>query len=168
MQQPPDRARLRQLAQFLQRAPFLTYLMIRVFRASRARFTAGVVGVVMNDENKMLLVKHVFHPEPSWGLPGGWMERRERPEAALVRELQEELGLEVTVEEPLVIETGHLYATHLDMAYLCRAQGPVQRLSMELLEYRWIALAEIPPLFPFHQLAVEAAAKRIVDEVEQV
>jgi 8-oxo-dGTP diphosphatase len=162
MHLPTNRAGLRRLALLLQKAPFLTHLLIRVFRVSRARFTAGVVGVVMNDENEMLLVKHVFHPEPSWGLPGGWMERRERPEVALVRELKEELGLEVTVEQPLVIETGYLYPSHLDVAYLCRAQGPVQHLSIELLEYRWIAIEDVPPLFPFHRVAVEAAAQRIV------
>lgn len=118
------------------------------------RFTAGVVGVVMNREEKILLVEHVFHPQTPWGLPGGWLERGEAPILALQRELREETGIQVSICYPLLIETGYYYRTHLDIAFLCRAESDVSCLSSELLDYRWASLDDLPPMLPFHRAAI--------------
>ena len=52
----------------------------------------------------MLLVRRAVNPAKGmWALPGGYMDAGEMPEAALRREVLEEVGLAVTVEQLLAI-----------------------------------------------------------------
>jgi ADP-ribose pyrophosphatase YjhB (NUDIX family) len=137
-----------------------------VFRISQARFTAGVVGVVLNDSGQILVVEHRFHPEMPWGLPGGWLNAGESPANALRRELQEETNLSLRVLIPLAVESGYYSKSHMDIAYLCHSQQSVIRLNGELSSYRWVAPEEMPRLLPFHQVAVKAAIEfRLKQEV---
>lgn len=74
-----------------------------------------------------------------WEFPGGKVEPGERPEAALIRELREELGIEVAKAclAPLTFAS-HAYTDfHLLMPlYVCRRwQGTVQALEGQALEW---------------------------------
>ncbi len=151
----------------VRRAPWLAALLIAAIRRTRARFTAGVVGVIVNPAGEILLVEHVFHARTPWGLPGGWLERGESPADGLRRELREELGLEITVGQPLLVATGR-HGAHLDIAFLCRANGSIQQMCVELLDFRWTPCSELPPLAPFHRAAVEAACARGVAKDDTV
>ena len=54
--------------------------------------TLGVRAIIRNEQGQILLVKHTyFH---GWHLPGGGVETGETCEAALERELAEEVGIE--------------------------------------------------------------------------
>ncbi len=147
----------RRLAQALRRMRWSASVLRYLVRLIRARFTSGVVGVIFNAEGEVLLVEHVFHPQYPWGLPGGWLESRESPDKALEREVEEELGLPITVLRPLLVETGQDYKTHINIALLCRADGNVRHLNSEVLAYRWVNPEALPPMMPFHRAAVEAA-----------
>jgi 8-oxo-dGTP pyrophosphatase MutT (NUDIX family) len=128
---------------------------MRLWRWRQARFSAGVAGVVFNPAGQVLLVEHVFHPSAPWGLPGGWVDRREDPAGALRREMHEELALDVTVGPVLLVELEH--SSHLDLAYLCTANSGIGRLSGELLDYGWFNVADLPRLHRFHYRAVRRA-----------
>ncbi len=80
-----------------------------------------------------------------WELPGGKLEPGETPEAGLVRELNEELGINVRPADlqPLSFAS-HAYADfHLLMPlYLCRNwRGSVQPLEGQGLA--WVAAADL-------------------------
>jgi 8-oxo-dGTP pyrophosphatase MutT (NUDIX family) len=145
------------LAQVFKKIPLLTDAMHLVLFLTQPRFTAGVIGVVYNDNDEVLVVEHAFHPRHAWGLPGGWLAPGESPPLGLKRELKEELGLDAEIICPLAIETGYFLKSHLDIAYLCRSRGDIGGLSYELVSYRWVSARAIPELLAFHQLAVEAA-----------
>ncbi|MAB14996.1 8-oxo-dGTP diphosphatase MutT [Parvibaculum sp.] len=75
-----------------------------------------------------------------WEFPGGKVEAGETPEASLIRELQEELGIDVTEAclAPLSFAS-HAYETfHLLMPlYVCRRwEGRVQPLEGQ--ELNWV------------------------------
>lgn len=76
------------------RMPFNRLKNWIVYRAQE-RFLASVLGIITDDEGKIMLLKHEYRSEP-WGMPGGWMEQ-EQPEQAMKREVMEETGLKVEI-----------------------------------------------------------------------
>jgi ADP-ribose pyrophosphatase YjhB (NUDIX family) len=59
--------------------------------------------VVLNKDNKILLVRHKKGNQRYWVLPGGRLEYGETFEECAVRELKEETGLDVEVERFLFL-----------------------------------------------------------------
>lgn len=59
--------------------------------------------VVVNKENKILLVRHKKGNQRYWVLPGGRLEYGETFEECAIRELKEETGLDVEVERFLFL-----------------------------------------------------------------
>jgi len=111
-----------------------------------------VVGLIHNARGEWLLCKMpldrgVFPGQ--WGLPGGGIEAGEQAEAALRRELREEVGLEVSEIEPLLFTDG-LYTKRFPggasrpiymifLVYKCQAADEVVTLNPEFEQYAWVA-----------------------------
>lgn len=76
-----------------------------------------------------------------WELPGGKVEPGERPEAALVREIAEELGLEVTVEEWLDHGEPLGAGRHLRVARCAAPTGEVRPREHDAV--RWLGPGEL-------------------------
>ncbi|MCA9888750.1 MAG: NUDIX hydrolase [Anaerolineae bacterium] len=146
-----------QLAKFIKRIPVLFGLAYIVYRFFQPKYTIGVVGVIINDEGRVLFVEHVFHPKKPWGIPGGWIGRDEDPAVAVLREIREELQLVAKIEKLLL--TKKTQRLHIDIAFLCSPDGEVGKLSYELLRYEWRRPEDMPPLHAFHQLAVEEGVR---------
>jgi len=155
---------LRSVAGFLRRFPWIAKIATNVWRLGRPHFSVGAVGVVLNDNQQVLVVEHVFHPKTPWGLPGGWVDRAESLADSVVRELFEELSLTVTVEQVLTVEIAQSYPNHIDVIYLCRPVGPVGVLSSELLSYRWASLDDLPPISKSHYRAIQQAFQQTASE----
>lgn len=72
----------------------LRNVAFRLFITARALWAPtalGVAGAVFDAEGRVLLVEHRY--TPGWRLPGGGVGRGEPAQAAVLRELREEVGL---------------------------------------------------------------------------
>ncbi len=101
-----------------------------------------VVAVALVDVDDRVLIAQ--RPEGKalaglWEFPGGKIEPGERPEAALIRELQEELGIEVKAPclAPLTFASHAYDDFHLLMPlYICRKwEGFVQAKEGQALKW---------------------------------
>ncbi|MFD1174952.1 NUDIX domain-containing protein [Paenibacillus puldeungensis] len=64
----------------------------------------GVGAVILNDNHEILLVLRNREPEKdTWSIPGGKIELYETLEEGVVREIKEEVNLEVEVKELLCL-----------------------------------------------------------------
>lgn len=144
--------------------PWVAVLIQRVVRCLHGRFTIGAVGVLLDQEQRVLLVEHVFHPKTPWGLPGGWVNRNELPQKAVEREFLEETGLKVIATHPLGVWSSKYLHKHVDMAFAVELDGAQSlidlKLSDELLNYQWVRYDEAPRLFPEHTRAIDLAVKQ--------
>ena len=81
------------------------FMRRRVIRTGQRRFTVTAGAMIFDDQDRILLLDHVFRPDSGWGIPGGFLNKGEQPEAALRRELREEIGIEVERVELLFAQT---------------------------------------------------------------
>jgi len=144
------------------RFPWIGKRLMGLYRYTQPHYTAGVAGVLLDDQGRVLLVEHVFHLGDPWGLPGGWLGRRENPDDAICREFREETGLEVCAKEVILVNRGAFWGNHLDIAYLLAPLGTLEitYLSFELVNFGWFDLDKLPPIKKFHQDILEEAKRR--------
>ncbi|MFN2453385.1 MAG: NUDIX domain-containing protein [Pyrinomonadaceae bacterium] len=110
----------------------------------RFMVTAGMV--VIDDAGRVLLLKHVFRRGSGWGIPGGFLEKREQPEEAVRRELHEEAGLEVDRLELITARTLKR-PQQVELLYRCRvcAGSRAEARSLEIKAAAWFAPDDLPP-----------------------
>ena len=89
------------LAIFKWLSPFPRFQYFALRRIN-TRFMVGVVALICDDRDRVVLFHHTYRNKYAWGLPGGWLKRGEQPAEAVVREVAEESGLQIAVEEPLL------------------------------------------------------------------
>jgi NADH pyrophosphatase NudC (nudix superfamily) len=104
---------------------------------------APVVAAIVEHEGGVILARNKDWPEKMYGLITGFLEKDETPEAAVAREVKEELALDA-----LATHFVGLYPfarrNELIIAYHVPAAGTV-RLNEELADYRRIAPEKLRP-----------------------
>ncbi len=126
-----------------------------------ARHRIGVTLVCFDHDQRILLLRHVFHPSAPWDLPGGWLDRNESPADCALRELNEETGL-VAILGPVIHVSRESTPADIGITYMARlsyaAKDPI--LSSEILEAAWFAPGELPEgLRPTTRAIINAAVE---------
>lgn len=137
------------LAWALRRPPGL-WLLAAAHRFMPVFQPIGVLAVILDDTGRVLLLDHVTRATNPLGLPGGWLNRGERPEDGIRRELREELGVD-TEDADYVLSAPHrngegsVYG--LTLVYRVAFPGSAAvRLSNEIVGSGWYRLDETEPL----------------------
>lgn len=124
------------------------------------KFIIGVSGVVLNERDEVLLLRHRYWKDGSWGLPSGYANSGEKMEEAIAREVYEETGYRIKTEGILKMTSG--YKLRLELSYLGRLTGGNLKLEKnEIIEARFFDPASLPSgILPSHQEIILLARSR--------
>ena len=113
------------------------------------------------------MVRTSYRRHPGWGFPGGHINRNERPEECVVREMREELGVEVTVgSDPVVMfsprfrEVTFIFRCALSAA---EANRPIRPNSPEIHDVGWFEPDSLPTLLPETEAAMAELSRVATD-----
>ena len=101
-----------------------------------------VVAAIVNYQDKILLAQNSAWPAGRYSFITGYLERLEHPEAAILREVKEELGLDAELDKFV----GHFMFkenNQLLLVYSVVAQGTIE-LNHELNDYKLFSIDELP------------------------
>ncbi|RYV03129.1 8-oxo-dGTP diphosphatase MutT [Shewanella sp. OPT22] len=103
------------------------------------------VGVIINDANQILISKRLdhLHQGGKWEFPGGKVEAGETTSQALIRELKEEVNLNVTSTTPLMTQSFDYpdKQVFLDIHLVTTFTGEAKGLEQQ--QIKWISKADI-------------------------
>ena len=117
-------------------------IQLAIMRVFQDEFLIGVTGIIFNDKGEVLLVKHTYR-QPDWSLPGGYIKAKEHPTEGLEREIEEESGLIVSMDEELKIRTDR-ETSRLDICYVGTYIGGEFKPSSEVSEYGFYSFDNLP------------------------
>jgi 8-oxo-dGTP diphosphatase len=112
-------------------------------RLTQARFMVTTGGVIVDDSNRILVLKHVFRAGSGWGIPGGFMNKGEQPEDAFRREVKEEIGLELEKIE-LVFVRALKKTGQVEIYFRASPRGTSEPRSIEIKSAVWFKPDELP------------------------
>ena len=115
----------------------------RMVRLGQRRFTVTAGAFIFDDNSRILLLEHVFRPDSGWGIPGGFLGKGEQPEAALRRELREEVALEVSDVKFLFARTLP-QPRQVEIYFLCKPESVPSPSSFEIIKAEWFAMDTLP------------------------
>ncbi|MCY2976909.1 MAG: NUDIX domain-containing protein [Planctomycetota bacterium] len=133
-----------------------SYSPVRPFRCSHCGHTtffgptSAVGGIVTNPSGQVLLIRRAKDPgKCKLGMPGGFIDHGESAEEALAREIQEEVGIEVSLMRYFMTAPNHyvyqgvelpvldlFFHVPLDFDPVVRAQ------ESEVTDYLWTPLTD--------------------------
>jgi len=113
-------------------------------RLIQDQFLVGVTGIIFNDQEEVLLFKHSYR-QTRWSLPGGYLKSKEHPKEGLEREISEESGLVVSVDEQLKTRTDRDFA-RLDLCYVGKFIGGNFTPSTEVTGYSFFSFENLPAI----------------------
>ena len=126
----------------------------------------GAMALIQDDHGRVLVLEHTYRREIPWGLPGGWLKHAESPEAGLAREVFEETGFRIRVEQLLAADFWG--SGQLDLLYRCTIESGTYQQSDETARHQWLEPSQLPELLPNQIALLRKAALGVGQKVDGV
>ncbi len=142
--------------------PHIHQLHTFLLRRVNDQFLIGVTGVIFNEKNDVLLLKHTYR-RVAWSLPGGYLQAKEHPKTGLAREILEETGFRVRVIRIVMTKTDH--KGRLDICYFGVYESGEFTRSDEVSAYKFVSVLKLPKLIDdqYEQIAEGLKRKKEFD-----
>lgn len=135
---------------------YITWLRSKI--GHEPAILVGVSAVIHNEKGEILLIKR--GDNGTWACPGGMMEPGEHARETLMREIKEELGVDVIIADVLGVYSNRrvLKYPNGDTAYIvgiffvCTLQGVLKIDGNEVLDTKFFERLSLPDtLFHMHE-----------------
>ncbi|MCX5397075.1 NUDIX hydrolase [Streptomyces sp. NBC_00102] len=119
--------------------------------------SVSVAGVVVREDGRLLAIRRADNG--TWELPGGILELHETPEAGVTREVLEETGIHVEIDE-LTGVYKNMTRGIVALVFRCKPSGGTERTSSETTAVSWLTPDEVTDRMS------EAYAVRLLDALD--
>ncbi|WP_327259285.1 NUDIX hydrolase [Streptomyces sp. NBC_01240] len=102
--------------------------------------SVSVAGVVVREDGRLLAIRRADNG--TWELPGGVLELDETPEAGVVREVLEETGIHVEVDDLTGVYKNTTRGI-VALVFRCKPSGGTERTSAESVAVEWLTQEQI-------------------------
>ncbi|GHF16886.1 NUDIX hydrolase [Streptomyces spiralis] len=102
--------------------------------------SVSVAGVVVREDGRLLAIRRADNG--TWELPGGVLELSETPEAGVAREVLEETGIHVEVDELTGVYKNTTRGI-VALVFRCKPSGGTERTSSESTAVDWLTPDEV-------------------------
>ncbi|WP_431871052.1 NUDIX hydrolase [Nocardiopsis eucommiae] len=126
-------------------------------RSSTPLHSVSVAGAVIREDGRMLVIKR--RDNGNWEPPGGVLELDETPQEGVVREVLEETGIHVEVEQ-LTGVYKNMTRGVVALVFRCKPSGGEKLITSETVAVEWMTPAQVTEHMP------EAYAIRLLDAQE--
>lgn len=117
---------------------------LSIMRLSEDQFLIGVMAIIFNQKNEILLFKHTYRKN-NWALPSGYLKAKEHPKEGLEREIEEESDLIVSIDEQFKIRTDRETA-RLEICCIGTYIGGEFKRSAEVSQALFFSFDNLPHL----------------------
>ncbi|MFE9805906.1 NUDIX hydrolase [Streptomyces sp. NPDC005548] len=119
--------------------------------------SVSVAGVVIGEDGRLLAIRRADNG--TWELPGGVLELNETPEAGVAREVLEETGIHVEVDQLTGVYKNTTRGI-VALVFRCKPSGGTERTSSESTAVDWLTPEEVS------ERMAEVFAIRLLDALD--
>ena len=134
------------------------WLKVMTSRLLRPKYMVAVAAVIFDTDGRILLGKHTYRKKHPWGLLAGNLEYSEDPESAIVRELREETGFEIEVQQ-LLKAVSAKEDHHISFIYLCKITNGSFQPTAEISTVQFYSTDGLPDMLPTEKTLIEQLTK---------
>ncbi|NUK36403.1 NUDIX domain-containing protein [Streptomyces lunaelactis] len=120
--------------------------------------SVSVAGAVVREDGRLLAIRRADNG--TWELPGGILELTESPEAGVTREVLEETGIHVEVDELSGVYKNTTRGI-VALVFRCKPSGGIERTSDESTAVAWLTPEEVA------ERMSEVYAVRLLDALDE-